>query len=149
MLCLQAFSHPISSSTQHPVERLAWEVQQLRDKLALASSTTNTVPAKTQEPRRTDSNLNQNTNNSTFLFPACRTPGPVVSRTMPPILNLQPRVPPASSSPLSRPGQRDSSKHTFLFGHPSSSEARPDQRYFPAPNNNAKLPKSNGPSLGS
>uniref|UniRef100_A0A8C7I6U2 Myotubularin related protein 11 n=1 Tax=Oncorhynchus kisutch TaxID=8019 RepID=A0A8C7I6U2_ONCKI len=145
----QAFSHPISSSTQHPVEQLAWEVQQLRDKLALASSPTNTVPAKTQEPRQTHSNLNQNTNNSTFLFPACRHPGPGVSRTTPPILNLQPMVPPVSSAPLSRPGPRDSSKHTFLFGHPSSSEARPDQRYFPAPNNNAKLPKSNGPSLGS
>ncbi|XP_042160523.1 myotubularin-related protein 11 isoform X1 [Oncorhynchus tshawytscha] len=145
----QAFSHPISSSTQHPVEQLAWEVQQLRDKLALASSPTNTVPAKTLEPRQTDSNLNQNTNNSTFLFPACRHPGPVVSRTTPPILNLQPMVPPVSSEPLSRPGPRDSSKHTFLFGHPSSSEARPDQRYFPAHNNNAKLPKSNGPSLGS
>lgn len=145
MLCPQAFSHPISLSTQHPVEQLAWEVQQLRDKLTLASSPTNTVPAKTQEPHRADSNLNQNTNNSTFLFPASRPPGPVASRTTPPISNLQPRVPPARS----RPGHRDSSKHTFLFGHPSSSESRPDQRYLPTPNNNAKLPKSNGPSLGS
>lgn len=117
MLCPQAFSHPISLSTQHPVEQLAWEVQQLRDKLTLASSPTNTVPAKTQEPHRADSNLNQNTNNSTFLFPASRPPGPVASRTTPPISNLQPRVPPARS----RPGHRDSSKHTFLFGHPSLS----------------------------
>ncbi|KAM4600422.1 myotubularin-related protein 11 [Polymixia lowei] len=151
----QAFSHPISSNRLHPVEQLAWEVQQLKDKLARASAGTDSNPlAKRAEPRRADANLNQNTNNGTFLFPASRPQGLGVTRATPPATsaNLQTsRAPPPSSAPLSRSGHRDNgggNKHTFLFGHPSATEARSDQRYYPAPNN-AKLPKSNGPSIGS
>ncbi|KAJ7985456.1 hypothetical protein DPEC_G00352220 [Dallia pectoralis] len=135
----QAFSHPISASSQHPVDQLAWEVQQLRDKLALAP--TNTAPTQRQEHRRKDSNLNQNTNNGTFLFPA--------SRPSLPTSTLQPWGPTPSSAPPSIPGHRDGSKHTFLFSHPSSSGARPGQRYFPVANSNAKLSKNNSSSLGS
>ncbi|XP_062321416.1 myotubularin-related protein 11 [Osmerus eperlanus] len=143
----QAFSHPISSNTHHPVEQLAWEVQNLQDKLTLASTAGENQPHKRPEPRRTDTNLNQNTNNGTFLFPASRPPGPATTRPVPPTSNHQTRGPPLSTAPQLRPGHRESShKHTFLFGQPS--DARPDQRYFPAPNN-AKFPKSNGSSLGS
>ncbi|XP_071378093.1 myotubularin-related protein 11 [Centroberyx affinis] len=151
----QAFSHPISSNHLHPVEQLAWEVQQLRDKLALASTSTDAnPPAKRAESRRTDTNLNQNTNNGTFLFPASRPQGLGVTRAAPPPTSTNhhtSRGAPPSSAPLPRPGHKDnggSNKHTFLFGHPSVTEARPDQRYYPAPNN-VKLPKSNGPSIGS
>uniref|UniRef100_A0A8D3ANP8 Myotubularin related protein 11 n=1 Tax=Scophthalmus maximus TaxID=52904 RepID=A0A8D3ANP8_SCOMX len=150
----QAFSHPASANHPHPVERLAREVQQLKDKLAQvcgAAATTADVnsPIKAAERRRTDANLNQNTNNGTFLFPASRPHGAGVTRAapLPTSTNHQTsRGPPPATAPPSRPGHRDSggsSKHTFLFGHSSSTEARPDQRYYPAPNN-AKLPKSNG-----
>uniref|UniRef100_A0A4W6BT05 Myotubularin related protein 11 n=1 Tax=Lates calcarifer TaxID=8187 RepID=A0A4W6BT05_LATCA len=124
----QAFSHPISANHPHPVERLAREVQQLKDKLEQVSTSTDpNPPAKAADPRQTHTNLNQNTNNGTFLFPASRPQG-------------------TASAPPSRPSHKDnggSSKHTFLFGHSSSTEARPDQRYYTAPSN-AKLPKSNG-----
>ncbi|KAK5862065.1 hypothetical protein PBY51_017496 [Eleginops maclovinus] len=146
----QAFSHPISANHPHPVERLAQEVQQLKDKLAQVSTGTDlNPPTKMAEPRRTDTNLNQNTNNGTFLFPASRPQGMANPRAAPPPTSTNHQTshgpPPASAAP-SRPGQRDnggSNKHTFLFGHSSVAEARPDPRYYPAPQN-AKLPKSNG-----
>ncbi|XP_047453813.1 myotubularin-related protein 11 [Mugil cephalus] len=165
----QAFSHPISSNHLHPVERLAQEVQQLKDKLAQVSASTDSpnppktpkTPKTPTEPRTTaDSNLNQNTNNGTFLFPAPRPQGPAGPRAAPPPPppptssskhQTSSRAPPPASAPPSRPGPRDAggaNKHTFLFGHSSVTEARPEQRYYPAPGN-AKLPKSNGPSLAS
>uniref|UniRef100_A0A665UF01 Myotubularin phosphatase domain-containing protein n=1 Tax=Echeneis naucrates TaxID=173247 RepID=A0A665UF01_ECHNA len=126
----QAFSHPISANHPHPVERLASEVQQLKDKLAQVSTSTDPSPST-----KTENNLNQNTNNGTFLFPSSRPQGPGVPRGSPPV-----SAPPFRSSHKDNGG---SSKHTFLFGHSSSTEARPDQRYYPAPNN-GKLSKSNG-----
>uniref|UniRef100_A0A3Q1BV99 Myotubularin phosphatase domain-containing protein n=1 Tax=Amphiprion ocellaris TaxID=80972 RepID=A0A3Q1BV99_AMPOC len=151
----QAFSHPISANHLHPVERLAQEVQQLKDKLAEVSSSTDlTTPTGTSEPRRTDTNLNQNTNNGTFLFPSSRPQGSGVQRPAPPPTSTNhqtSRGPPPASAPPSRSAHKDtggSNKHTFLFGHSSGTEIRPEQRYYPAPNN-AKLPKSNGPSLAS
>ncbi|KAM3872961.1 myotubularin-related protein 11 [Diretmus argenteus] len=147
----QAFSHPVSSNLLHPVEQLSWEVQQLRDKLALLSSNTDAhPPTKRSEPRRTDTNLNQNTNNGTFLFPASRPQGLGVTRAAAPPTSTN-HLTSSRGPPPSRPGHKDnggSSKHTFLFGHPSVAEVRPDQRYYPGPNN-SKLPKSNGPSIGS
>ncbi|XP_038566610.1 myotubularin-related protein 11 [Micropterus salmoides] len=150
----QAFSHPISANHPHPVERLALEVQQLKDKLAQVSTGMDpdpNPPTKRAEHRRTDTNLNQNTNNGTFLFPAPKPQNTMTPRVAPPptSTNQTFRGPPPTSAPSSRPGHKDSgggNKHTFLFGHSSVTEARPDQRYYPAPNN-AKLPKSNGPSI--
>ncbi|XP_045901900.1 myotubularin-related protein 11 isoform X1 [Micropterus dolomieu] len=150
----QAFSHPISANHPHPVERLALEVQQLKDKLAQVSTGMDpdpNPPTKRAEHQRTDTNLNQNTNNGTFLFPAPKPQNTMTPRVAPPptSTNQTFRGPPPTSAPSSRPGHKDSgggNKHTFLFGHSSVTEARPDQRYYPAPNN-AKLPKSNGPSI--
>lgn len=149
----QAFSHPISSNHPHPVERLAREVQQLKDKLAQVSVGTDShPPTKTAEPRRSDTNLNQNTNNGTFLFPGPRPPITAMPRVAPRPTSANhqsSRGPPLSSVPPSRPAHKDSSgsnKHTFLFGNSSVTEARHDQRYYPAPNN-AKLPKCNGSSV--
>lgn len=151
----QAFSHPISANHPHPVERLAREVQQLKDKLAQVSTGTEShPPTKMAEPRRTDTNLNQNANNGTFLFPAPRPQGTAMPRVAPPPTSTNhqtSRGPPPSSAPPSRPAHKDNSgsnKHTFLFGHSSVTEARHDQHYYPAPNN-AKLPKSNGSSIAS
>ncbi|KAF6727019.1 Myotubularin-related protein 10-B [Oryzias melastigma] len=142
----QAFSHPVSSNHLHPVERLAQEVQQLKDKLAqLSPGTDLDPPTVTPEPRCTDANLNQNTNNATFLFSASKPRS--VGRAAPPPTSVS-RAPPPSSTPAPRPGGKDlggSNKHTFLFGH--SSDGRSDSRYHPLPN--AKLPKSNGSSLAS
>lgn len=146
----QAFSHPVSANHPHPVERLAREVQQLKDKLEQVSTGSDlNPPTKMADPRRTDTNLNQNTNNGTFLFPASRPQSAGNPRAAPPPTSTNHQTsrgpPPASAAP-SRPGHRDnggSNKHTFLFGHSSVAEARPDQRYYPAPQN-AKLPKSNG-----
>lgn len=153
--CLQAFSHPISANHPHPVERLAREVQQLKDKLALAESTSSDAnsPAKRAESRRADTNLNQNTNNGTFLFPASRPLGLGVTREVPAPTSSNhqtSRGPPTASAPPARTSSKHNggNKHTFLFGHSSVTEARPDQRYYPAPNN-AKLPKSNASSVAS
>ncbi|RVE63211.1 hypothetical protein OJAV_G00165700 [Oryzias javanicus] len=140
----QAFSHPVSSNHLHPVERLAQDVQQLKDKLAqLSPGTDLDPPAVTPESRRTDANLNQNTNNATFLFSASKPRS--VGRAAAPPASVS-RAPP----PSSRPGGKDfggSNKHTFLFGHSSGADGRGDSRYHPLPN--AKLPKSNGSSLAS
>lgn len=154
----QAFSHPVSANHPHPVERLAREVQQLKDELARASSGADPIPPpKTAEPRRTDTNLNQNANNGTFLFPASRPQSASAPRAAPPpsSANRQtsrgPPPPPASAPPSRHGHHRDNgggNKHTFLFGHPPAAEPRPDQRYYPAPNA-AKLPKSNGSSVAS
>ncbi|XP_061573413.1 myotubularin-related protein 11 [Cololabis saira] len=147
----QAFSHPVSSLA-HPVERLAREVQQLQARLAQASSPEPSPPAVTAEPRRPDANLNQNTNNGTFLFPASRAPAPP---TAPPRAGSKnhhaPWAPPPAAAPAPRPGNKDSpggNKHTFLFGHSSAPEARPDPRYYQLAGA-AKLPKSSGPPLSS
>ncbi|KAF7226560.1 myotubularin-related protein 11 isoform X1 [Nothobranchius furzeri] len=151
----QAFSHPVSTNQPHPVERLAQEVQQLRDKLAQASTSTSTdLPTVTPKPRRTDTNLNRSTNNSTFLYLTSRTPATAaVPRPAPPPTsnNQTCRAPSSASAPLSRPGSRDrgsTNKHSFLFGNSSVTDAQADRRYYPPPTN-AKLPKSNGPSLAS
>lgn len=142
MLCSQAFCHPAPTSMHHPVDQLAWEVQQLRDKLASASTRHTTTTAKKQESRRPDANLNQNTNNGTFLFSAPR-PSLAMSRGPPP-MSTPPRAPNPAGAPPKIAG-REAGKRTFLFGHPA--DARPDQRYTPTPS--ARLPKNNGPSLGS
>lgn len=146
-LCSQAFSHPISANHLHPVERLAQEVKHLKDKLAQTSaSTVPNLSTKTAEPRRTDTNLNQN--NGTFLFPTSRSQGIAAPRAAPPptSTNYQTsRGPLPATAPPSRPSNKDiggSNKHTFLFGHSSVADARPEQRYHPAPSN-TKLPKSN------
>uniref|UniRef100_UPI0037E778B0 myotubularin-related protein 11 n=1 Tax=Semicossyphus pulcher TaxID=241346 RepID=UPI0037E778B0 len=142
----QAFSHPISANHLHPVERLAREVQQLKDKLAeVSTGTDSTSTTKITDPRRSDTNLNQNTNNGTFLFPTPRPQSATMPRSAPSLTSTNhhtSRGPPPSSAPPS------SNKHTFLFGHTSGTEPRPDQRYYQAPNN-AKLPKSNGSSIAS
>uniref|UniRef100_A0A673A6Q4 Myotubularin phosphatase domain-containing protein n=1 Tax=Sphaeramia orbicularis TaxID=375764 RepID=A0A673A6Q4_9TELE len=142
----QAFSHPLSANHPHPVERLAWEVQQLKDKLTQGSAGSDSdSPSKTPaEPRRPpDANLNQNTNNGTFLFPLSRPQPPAVARATAP--------PPASVAPP-RPVHKDNggnNKHTFLFGHTSAEQ----QRYCPPPSSYctppSKMNKSNGPSVGS
>uniref|UniRef100_A0A8C5G5A2 Myotubularin phosphatase domain-containing protein n=1 Tax=Gouania willdenowi TaxID=441366 RepID=A0A8C5G5A2_GOUWI len=116
----QAFSHPVSSNSAHPVERLAHQVQQLRNQLDHMTSHLAT-------PTITDSNLNQNANNGTFLFSAPR------PHRAPP--------PPISATPPSRTSLVD--KHSFLFG-PSAAE----HGYCPAPKT-TKLPPSSGRSLAS
>lgn len=152
----QAFSHPVSANHPHPVERLAREVQQLKDKLAQVSTGTGSPPpTKTAEPRRPDTNLNQNTNNGTFLFPAQRPQCPVGPRVAPAPTSTNhqtsTRVPPPSSAPPSRPAHRDGggcNKQSFLFGDSSAREGRHEQHYYAAPSN-AKLAKSNGSSTAS
>lgn len=136
------------------MERLAQEVKQLKEKLSQTpTSPVPNLPTKTAEPRRTDTNLNQN--NGTFLFPASRSQGLGVSRAAPPPTSTNHQTSrgllPATAPPP-RPSNRDSggsNKHTFLFGHSSVADARPEQRYYPAPSN-TKLPKGNSsvPSWG-
>ncbi|KAJ8288022.1 hypothetical protein COCON_G00006810 [Conger conger] len=138
----QAFCHPTPASMYHPVDQLAWEVQQLRDKLASVSTRNATTTAKKQESRRPDANLNQNSNNGTFLFSAPR-PSMATPRSPPPTAT-PPRAPNPTGAPPKLAG-REAGKRTFLFGHPT--DGRPDQRYAPTPS--ARLPKNNGPSLGS
>lgn len=132
----QAFSHPVSANHPHPVERLAREVQRLHDQLAHA--VTGTAP---RPPANTaDTNLNQNANNGTFLFPAA------ALKSAPPPASTNHRT--SRGPPPSRPGHKDN-KHTFLFGAPPGAKARPpDQRRYPAANG-AKLPKSNGSPIAS
>ncbi|CAL8247717.1 unnamed protein product [Lota lota] len=172
VLHAQAFSHPVSSNHGHPVLRLALEVQQLHDQLTLASAsssiTTTTTASTTHKPppprhRRPDANLNQNTNNGTFLFPAPRAQALGMTRAVPPAptsttSTSNPKTsrvdPPSSSSSSSSAAHKDhpttggSTKHTFLFGPPASSaqDARAEQRCYP---NNAKLPHGNRPPIGS
>ncbi|XP_038161258.1 myotubularin-related protein 11 isoform X2 [Cyprinodon tularosa] len=143
----QAFSHPVSSHRRHPVDRLAEEVQQLKDQLAQLSSSKRPDPlGSTQEPRRTDGNLNQSTNNSTFLYSALRpktTPPPTSTR------QHSSRGHSSLSAALpSRPPNRDGNKHSFLFGHSAGADARSEPRYHPPPGT-TKLPKSNGQPLTS
>ncbi|XP_015259816.1 PREDICTED: myotubularin-related protein 11, partial [Cyprinodon variegatus] len=145
----QAFSHPVSSNRRHPVDRLAEEVQQLKDQLAQLSSSKRPDPlASTQEPRRTDGNLNQSTNNSTFLYSALRpktTPPPTSTKQH----SSRGHSSSSSSAPLpSRPPNRDGNKHSFLFGHSAGADPRSEPRYHPPPGT-TKLPKSNGPPLTS
>ncbi|XP_075899452.1 myotubularin-related protein 11 isoform X1 [Nelusetta ayraudi] len=151
----QAFSHPVSANHAHPVERLAREVQQLKDKLAQVSAGTphSPPPAKVAEPRRSDTNLNQNTNNGTFLFPAQRPQGPAGPRAVPAPTSTNhqtSRGPPPSSAPPTRPAHRDaggSNKQSFLFGDLSAREQQ--QVHYYAATSNAKLPKGSGSSMAS
>lgn len=151
----QAFSHPVSANHAHPVERLAREVQQLKDKLAQVSASTphSPPPAKVAEPRRSDTNLNQNTNNGTFLFPAQRPQGPAGPRAAPAPTSTNhqtSRGPPPSSAPPTRPAHRDaggSNKQSFLFGDLSAREQQ--QVHYYAATSNAKLPKGSGSSMAS
>ncbi|XP_023657190.2 myotubularin-related protein 11 [Paramormyrops kingsleyae] len=122
----QAFSHPAPVSSHHPLDRLAQEVQQLRDRLAAAAGTR----AKKQEPHRANVNLNQNANGGTFLFSAPR-------------ISVARAPPPTSALPALAP--RDASKRTFLFGQ--SPDGRPDLRYAPMPS--TRLSKKKGSSLAS
>ncbi|KAJ8290128.1 hypothetical protein GJAV_G00009010 [Gymnothorax javanicus] len=138
----QAFCHPTPTSIYHPVDQLAWEVQQLRDKLALASTGHTATTTTKSESRKPETNLNQNSNNGSFLFSALR-PSMAVSRG-PPVSSAPPRAPNLTTAPPRLAG-RDAGKRTFLFGHPA--DARTDQRYAPPPN--PRLPKNNNPSLGS
>ncbi|KAK0144915.1 Myotubularin-related protein 10-A [Merluccius polli] len=170
VLHTQAFSHPVSSNHAHPVLRLAREVQQLHDQLASASSSSSssstTASSVTHKPpppqhRRPDANLNHNTNNGTFLFPAPRAPALGVTRAVPPAPTSTTTAPNPKTSWVAPPSSSSSSaahkdhttaggstKHTFLFGHPSSPapDARTEQRYHP---NNAKLPHGNRPPISS
>lgn len=139
----QAFSHPVSNHA-HPVERLAREVQQLKDKLAqVASSTTGSPPAT-----RSDTNLNKNTNNGTFLFPAQRPQGLAGPRAAPTLTSTSNHQtsrgrPPSSASP-SAPAHRDcssSNKQSFLFGDMSAREQQQQQLHYYAATSNAKLAK--------
>lgn len=147
-LSSQAFSHPISANHPHPLDRLAQEVKQLKEKLSQTpTSPVPNLPTKTAESRRTDTNLNQN--NGTFLFPTSRSQGMGVPRVAPPPTSTNhqtsSRGPLPATAPPSRPSNKDnggSNKHTFLFGHSSVADTRPEQRYYPAPSN-TKLPKSN------
>ncbi|XP_048067519.1 myotubularin-related protein 11-like, partial [Megalobrama amblycephala] len=137
----QAFSHPMSSCSQHPLEQLSWEVQQLREKLAQASNRRPENQTKRQEPRRLESNLNQNANNGTFLFSSSsrtsqQQPSPSRGAAHP---SVPPRAQRAASDPP-RPAQRNNGKHTFLFGH--QQEPQSGQRYNSS--SSAKLPKRPG-----
>ncbi|XP_030638477.1 myotubularin-related protein 11 [Chanos chanos] len=131
----QAFSHPMSSITQHPVEQLACEVQQLREKLAQVSIVRPANAAKRQESHRPEANLNQNANNETFLFASSRAAqqhhASNRATAHPSALTKTPHPTPATS----RSSNRDNNKHTFLFGHQS------EGRHVPT--RNAKLPKNN------
>lgn len=131
----------MSSCSQHPLEQLSWEVQQLREKLAQASNRRPENQTKRQEPRRLESNLNQNANNGTFLFSSSsrtsqQQPSPSRGAAHP---SVPPRAQRAASDPP-RPAQRNNGKHTFLFGH--QQEPQSGQRY--APSSSAKLPKRPG-----
>ncbi|KAG5271680.1 hypothetical protein AALO_G00182790 [Alosa alosa] len=164
----QAFTHPMPSSMLHPVEQLAWEVQQLREKLAQAStssssscSSSSSSPSSSRtsdtlhirrESRRSDSNLNQNANNGTFLFPSSRSTShqPPAARA-----SARPATPPkaasrppaTNTSPQPRPAGRDGPKHTFLFGH--QPDNRPAQRYIAAPHSKPSRSRSSSSSGGS
>lgn len=128
----QAFSHPLLASHPHPVERLASEIQLLQTRLAQVSSSKDPhSPQPKTVKRRVDGNLNENTNNGTFLFPASSPQGMVRARAAPPLTSTKQQTP---SDPPSRLGCRDisgSNKHTFLFGHPSASEAHSEEHYKP------------------
>uniref|UniRef100_A0A3Q2QMN0 Myotubularin related protein 11 n=1 Tax=Fundulus heteroclitus TaxID=8078 RepID=A0A3Q2QMN0_FUNHE len=142
----QAFSHPVSANRPHPVDRLAQEVQRLKDQLTQVSSSRSPDPlTMTAEPQRTDANLNLSSNNSTFLYSALKR-----RATPPPTSTNQhtSRGPSSASAPPPRPTDRDGNKHSFLFGHSAAGEARSEPRYHPPPST-TKLPKSNGPSLTS
>ncbi|KTG16020.1 hypothetical protein cypCar_00017348 [Cyprinus carpio] len=138
----QAFSHPTSSCSQHPLDQLAWEVQQLREKLAQASHRRPENQTKQQEPRRLEPNLNQNANNGTFLFSSSsRTSQQQPSSQGAAHSSVIPKAQRTASDPP-RPVQRNNGKHTFLFGH--QQEPQSGQRYIPSPS--AKLPKRHGNS---
>ncbi|KAG7457584.1 hypothetical protein MATL_G00228690 [Megalops atlanticus] len=76
----QAFSHPDPASL-HPVEHLAREVEQLRDKLASLGNTVGT--GRKPESHGSNTSLNQNTNNSNLppVTPQCTAAMP---RDLPP-----------------------------------------------------------------
>lgn len=129
----------MSSCSQHPLDQLAFEVQELGEKLAQASVRLPENQTRHQEPRRLESNLNQNANNGTFLFSSRSSQHqPPASRgsTRP---SNPPRAPRTASEPP-RSAQRFNGKHTFLFGHQQESQSV--QRYIPSPS--AKYPKQPG-----
>ncbi|TRY60001.1 hypothetical protein DNTS_020259 [Danionella cerebrum] len=130
----QAFSHPASSCTQHPVDRLACEVQQLRDKLTVVSGG---HPERNQT-EHLEANLNQNANNATFLF-SSSSKSPMPSRGV--FQTSAPPRPQRAASDPPRPAQRNG-KHTFLFGH--QQDAPLGQRFIPSPS--AKVHKRTGHS---
>uniref|UniRef100_A0AAV2MF02 Myotubularin phosphatase domain-containing protein n=1 Tax=Knipowitschia caucasica TaxID=637954 RepID=A0AAV2MF02_KNICA len=108
----QAFSHPLSSPQPHPVERLSRQVQQLRTQLSQVPVPKE--PCSPETPMGLQRDLNQNANNSTFLFPAARS-----SKTPSPQQSSRPAAGPQQSSrPAAGPQQSSpqrSHKHTFLF----------------------------------
>lgn len=126
----------MSSCSQHPLDQLAFEVQELGEKLAQASDRHPEHQTRQQEPRRLESNLNQNANNGTFLFSSRS------SQHQPPASRASTRPTNPSRAPWTvseppRSAQRISGKHTFLFGHQQESQSV--QRYIPSPG--AKYPK--------
>lgn len=139
VLHAQAFSHPMSSCSQHPLDQLAYEVQELGEKLAQVSIRRPENQTRRQEPRRLESNLNQNANNGTFLFSSRSSPQhpPATRGASYPFDH--PRDPRAASEPP-RSSQRINGKHTFLFGH--QQESQPVQRYISS--QSAKYPKHPG-----
>lgn len=169
----QAFTHPLPSSMLHPVEQLAWEVQQLREKLGQVSTTPTTSSSSScsssssspsssrtpgslhfkQEPHSSHGNLNQNANNGTFLFPSSRTSshqGPTFRANIGPAipLNAASKPQPTVTSPQTPSSGREGHKHTFLFGH-QATENRPGQRYIPAPHTKPPRSRSASSSGGS
>uniref|UniRef100_A0A8C9VAE3 Myotubularin related protein 11 n=1 Tax=Scleropages formosus TaxID=113540 RepID=A0A8C9VAE3_SCLFO len=145
----QAWAHPsstsspfASASTHHPVDQLAQEVQQLRDKLAQVSFSRAASKTNRQQFRRPEANLNRNASSGTFLFSASR-PAQVTPRAIPPTSSL-PKAP-LPKCPITGPAHRDAGKRTFLFG--STPNGRADLRYTPTPS--VRLAKNSGSSLKS
>ncbi|KAK7886185.1 hypothetical protein WMY93_025806 [Mugilogobius chulae] len=107
---------------RHPVERLAQEVQQLRTRLAQVSLPKESLSPETQKSlgqRHIHRNLNQNANNSTFLFAASTNQHR--SNTTP----AKACTNQSSSSQPSIPAHRSTiHKHTFLFRASSPAESR-------------------------
>ncbi|KAL4646787.1 myotubularin-related protein 11-like [Arapaima gigas] len=135
-LHLSSTSPPVAFvPTHHPVDQLAQEVKQLRDKLAVVSSARATSITKNQELRHSDANLNHHASNGTFLFSASR-PAQFVPRATPPVC-------PLPKAPL--PAHRDTGKRTFLFG--SAPNGRADLRYTQTPG--VRLAKNSSSSPGS
>ncbi|XP_072317147.1 myotubularin-related protein 11 [Eucyclogobius newberryi] len=128
----QAFSHPLAPPQPHPVERLAQEVQHLWTRLAQVSKNPSSPESPTcTDERRVHGNLNQNVNNSTFLFPASTNHQTHKTTPHTACTNQQSSNSlPLQGAPASCPPVRgnDSHKSTFLFRTASPSETRSKER---------------------
>lgn len=122
---MQAFSHPVSANHPHPLDQLTQELQQLRDQLAQVSRSSS-VSSRSGEQEQSEDNLNQNSSDGSFLFPAGRgqaasgrsqaASGPRQAASAPPGSCQKLRSAPYASAQKEQSGSK---KHTFLFG-PSS-----------------------------